>query len=65
MTRRKILKAEQGVELVEDLDEGRYYMFLDGYSVFTCGIPKEYGRFVEKSYNNVVNIRKQERDREQ
>ena len=40
-------------------------MFLDGYSVFTCGIPKEYGRFVEKSYKNVVNIRKQERDRGQ
>ena len=63
MTRRKILKAEQGVELVEDLDEKKYYMLLDGFSVFINGVPKEYGKFVEKSYKNIVNIRKQERDK--
>lgn len=60
MSRRKILKAELGVELVEDLDEKKYYMFLDGFSVFTNGIPKEYGKIIEKSYDNVVNIRKSE-----
>ena len=58
--KRKILKAEQGVELIEDCTTGRFYMHLDGYSIFTNGIPKEYKNFIVKSYNNLVNIRKSE-----
>lgn len=57
---RKILKAELGVELQEDND--RVYLSLDGYQIFNGGLPKALKSMVEKSYANLINIRKQEND---
>lgn len=61
----KILKAELGVQLQEDND-GRVYLSLDGFQMFGGGLPKVLKSIVEKSYDNLVNIRRaEEKKREQ
>lgn len=60
MTKRKIIKAKYGVEIQEDTKTGRLFMLLDGFSVFTSGIPKELSKLVDKSFENIVEIRKKD-----
>ena len=55
---RKILKAELGVQLQEDTD--RVYLVIDGYHIFNGGLPKVLKPMVIKSYDNLVNIRREE-----
>lgn len=55
---RKLIKAKYGIEIHEDTETGRLFMLLDGFSVFTKGVPKEFAQMVDKSYDNLVNIRK-------
>lgn len=60
MGKRKILKAKYGIEIHEDTETGRLYYLIDGYSIFTAGIPKEFREFVDKSFDNLVEIRKKD-----
>ena len=57
--KRKILKAKYGVELQQD-GSGKLYMALDGYQVFPSGIPLELKDMMLKSYDNIVEIRRQD-----
>ena len=57
---RKIIKAELGVQFLETSD--RVFLILDGYEIFNGGLPKALKGMVEKSYNNLVNIRKKEQN---
>lgn len=55
---RKVIKSEFGIMLSEDKD--RVYMSIDNYEVFNGGLPKALMSMVEKSYENLVGIRKRE-----
>lgn len=55
---RKIIKSELGIMLSEDNE--RVYMSIDGYEVFNGGLPKALMNMVDKSYENLVGIRKRE-----
>lgn len=56
---RKILKAELGIQLQEDKD--RVYLVIDSYEVFNGGLPKALKSMVEKSYSNLVDIRRNDK----
>jgi hypothetical protein len=55
---KKVLKSEYGVELQEE--GNRLFISLDGFQAFPTGIDKRYVKMVEKSYNNLIEIRKKD-----
>ena len=54
----KVIKSKYGIEVKEDTTTGRLFMYLDGLCIFTDGIPKDYARMVERSFNELAEIRK-------
>lgn len=59
---KKVIKSQQGIEIIEDTDLKRLFMTIDGYTIFGVGVPTEYKDLMIKSFNNLVNIRKKDHD---